>query len=505
VATVTGLTADRMIAIEAASIVDGTINGTGHLILTKHDGTEIDAGSALVAVPAVNLVDILDGDSFTQVSPPESYPEGVSLMHLTSDQVAAGGWTNFAFKYGTIRTIKTGTNEIAQIWMHHHDASAEPELWIRGGNWNGWGTWRKLATTTYVDAADAVLDTRLDILEGQRVIPFVAETSPYSAYPLGVSNMPVGVGGSETWSRGAGSVTTYRLNEFRTYQIFNDNSHRLWTRRYHEASGGWGAWDQIQNDEVLLGGELTIGQWYRIATLPAGNAKASAEFVLSTDGIHNLVRIRASVVFNSSKSSLIVEECSGLDANSFVSRARLVGLNGTINGGHALDILIQSFTTFGIGSIRMAVKHDDWKGSSGALASNRWQSLSLLTTTPAVPVAPATVLMSRGVGYTGDYITPTLANGWVHWGSPFGNAGYKMMAGSVVHLRGLVKNGTVNGTAEIFTLPVGYRPDVQQLFVTAAGGGTLGRIDIFTDGRVVALAGNNGFMGLDGITFVATQ
>lgn len=42
-ATVTGLTAARMLEIEAASVVDGEIVGD-HLILTQHDGTPIDAG-----------------------------------------------------------------------------------------------------------------------------------------------------------------------------------------------------------------------------------------------------------------------------------------------------------------------------------------------------------------------------------------------------------------------------------------------------------------------------
>jgi microcystin-dependent protein len=45
-ATVTGLTAERMIEIEDASIVDADIIG-GHLILTKHDGTTTDAGSVV--------------------------------------------------------------------------------------------------------------------------------------------------------------------------------------------------------------------------------------------------------------------------------------------------------------------------------------------------------------------------------------------------------------------------------------------------------------------------
>ena len=43
-ATIQGLTKDRMLAIEAASIVDGEVDATKHLILTKHDGTTIDAG-----------------------------------------------------------------------------------------------------------------------------------------------------------------------------------------------------------------------------------------------------------------------------------------------------------------------------------------------------------------------------------------------------------------------------------------------------------------------------
>ena len=42
-ATITGLTAERMLEIEGQSVVDGEII-SGNLILTKHDGTTIDAG-----------------------------------------------------------------------------------------------------------------------------------------------------------------------------------------------------------------------------------------------------------------------------------------------------------------------------------------------------------------------------------------------------------------------------------------------------------------------------
>lgn len=46
-ATVDGLTKARMLAIEAASVVSGIVNGAGHLILAKHDLSTIDAGSVI--------------------------------------------------------------------------------------------------------------------------------------------------------------------------------------------------------------------------------------------------------------------------------------------------------------------------------------------------------------------------------------------------------------------------------------------------------------------------
>ena len=45
-ATVTGLTAERMLAIEAASVVDGEVVGS-NLILSTYGGTDIDAGSVI--------------------------------------------------------------------------------------------------------------------------------------------------------------------------------------------------------------------------------------------------------------------------------------------------------------------------------------------------------------------------------------------------------------------------------------------------------------------------
>ena len=58
-ATVDGLTKARMLAIEAASIVNGAIDLSGHLILTTHGGDNIDAG----LVEATRLFQVADSPS----------------------------------------------------------------------------------------------------------------------------------------------------------------------------------------------------------------------------------------------------------------------------------------------------------------------------------------------------------------------------------------------------------------------------------------------------------
>lgn len=50
-ATVQGMTLDRLLALEADTVIGGHIDGAGDLILEQHDGSTINAGSAIPAVP----------------------------------------------------------------------------------------------------------------------------------------------------------------------------------------------------------------------------------------------------------------------------------------------------------------------------------------------------------------------------------------------------------------------------------------------------------------------
>jgi hypothetical protein len=103
--------------------------------------------------------------------------------------------------------------------------------------------------------------------------------------------------------------------------------------------------------------------------------------------------------------------------------------------------------------------------------------------------------------------SPTLQNYWVHWGTGASVPGYYKDSLGNVHLRGLLRSGTI-GQA-MFTLPAGYRPEFRMVFpaVSATTGSaalTLTRADVATDGQVIAVAGGTEYFSLDGITFRAT-
>lgn len=100
------------------------------------------------------------------------------------------------------------------------------------------------------------------------------------------------------------------------------------------------------------------------------------------------------------------------------------------------------------------------------------------------------------------WIAPTFQNSWVNYGTPHNVAGYYRDPLVVVHLRGVVKSGTVASGTPIFTLPVGYRPAARELRVVISNG-AIGRCDVYDDGRVCAESGNNAWFSLDGISFRA--
>lgn len=99
--------------------------------------------------------------------------------------------------------------------------------------------------------------------------------------------------------------------------------------------------------------------------------------------------------------------------------------------------------------------------------------------------------------------TVTLRNGWQNYGSIYNQAGFFKDSMGIVHLKGLVKNGTAK---TVFTLPQGFRPTKQEIHAVCAYGPSsyvIGRIDILTNGNVdsIGVIGSGKWISLDGITF----
>lgn len=110
------------------------------------------------------------------------------------------------------------------------------------------------------------------------------------------------------------------------------------------------------------------------------------------------------------------------------------------------------------------------------------------------------VAIASGVA---TWTNATYLNSWVSYDTTnFAPARYWKDADGIVHLQGLMKNGTIGAT--VFTLPAGYRPKYKMMYATASLS-ALGRCDVQTDGSVVATKGNNGWFSLDGISFPAEQ
>lgn len=99
-------------------------------------------------------------------------------------------------------------------------------------------------------------------------------------------------------------------------------------------------------------------------------------------------------------------------------------------------------------------------------------------------------LDAPGVGWS----NVTFANGWVNFGGLYSNVQYKRV-GQRVHLRGLMKSGTV-GAFNAFVLPAGHRPPGTLMFAPPTSTGA-GRLEIDSAGQVQLISGGNGWCGLN--------
>lgn len=99
---------------------------------------------------------------------------------------------------------------------------------------------------------------------------------------------------------------------------------------------------------------------------------------------------------------------------------------------------------------------------------------------------------------------PVFINGWSSLGSAYGSAAYTKDKHGWVHLRGVIRFGTISSTAggHAFTLPAGFRPNSTMTFPVASNF-VYGAVDVQSDGQVRVTAGDNAFISLASILFKA--
>lgn len=107
-------------------------------------------------------------------------------------------------------------------------------------------------------------------------------------------------------------------------------------------------------------------------------------------------------------------------------------------------------------------------------------------------------------GIAGAWVTPTLLNGWINFGSSHEVAGYRKTPWGEVWVRGLIAGGTTTDGTVVLTLPTGYRPAKDRHFATPQGNNTACRIVARANGNVdVQGCTNNTFLSLESIRFDA--
>lgn len=171
-----------------------------------------------------------------------------------------------------------------------------------------------------------------------------------------------------------------------------------------------------------------------------------------------------------------------------VSTAAMLAANcygGTVTGG---TVVFSSTTHATKGKILL--------GTASAYDEvNNRLGIGTLSPTYGLDVNGSFQCTQMGVAWNGL----SFGSGWANYGGSY-QTGQVKKVGDLVLLRGLVYRFTGSVTT-IATLPAGFRPPAQVLFIVDASG-SRGRIDIDASGNIILQDGSpSSYLQLDGIVF----
>ena len=116
-----------------------------------------------------------------------------------------------------------------------------------------------------------------------------------------------------------------------------------------------------------------------------------------------------------------------------------------------------------------------------------------------VSTAVQTALNLKANNVQEAWITPTLLNGWVNFDSGYASCQYRIDSLGTVHLKGMIKNGTLG--APCFTLALGYRP-IESQYHLSLSSDTARTLTITSSGDVrISSVASKSWVSFNGITF----
>jgi hypothetical protein len=264
-----------------------------------------------------------------------------------------------------------------------------------------------------------------------------------------------------------------------------------------DLSGGAAVGDHLEFDGI---------DWLAAEPPAGGGGGGPSPFIVDTD---TLTRVGVDAdTYTAGQTKTILDITSGgvefLGGAVFATNVRLkITIDGTvvidtITGsvnfqGH--DQAGDAFTVFNLPAARaetsLKIELQNGSGSSRILGWVGWHR----------PLGGG-----PGGGDPGAWQTPTLLNSWVDFGNPYGPTAYRKDLNGVVHLRGVIKDGTTTGGTVVFTLPAGFRPgaNLEEIFVATTNPQNSAEVVVEADGDVAIYGASATYISLSGITFVAT-
>jgi hypothetical protein len=254
-----------MQAIRDGTVVSAHFDSANHLILTKYDGTTVDAGALATATTtqagsvelatnaetqsgsATNLavtpaglaslpgtrVQILTGTLPAESAAQSAYPTGISMMDVSGWSIGGGFGTVVTHNVSQWRCEQTfykavGGTSIPQNFMRHHNAAD-------GGG--GWTAWYQVLSNPILSSAG------------------FTQLTAAASYPRGFSRLyyTTANGGSWDFNGLAGEVFTYSDGSSFARQTFvqhvagSANKPVVWTRT-SDWTTGWSSWSVHLND-----------------------------------------------------------------------------------------------------------------------------------------------------------------------------------------------------------------------------------------------------------------